>query len=133
MWEALLDPTVLQATIPGCERFEATGPGQYAVTMRVGIAAIRGQYSGNVRIADENPHESYRLIADASGGPGKLQANIVIELDGTTAATRVRYTADFQAQGPIARLGNRVLTGSANLLAGQFFKAMEKQVRLRTP
>ncbi len=133
VWDALLDPAVLRATIPGCERFDATGPGRYNVTMRVGISAIRGQYSGTVQLSDEQPHESYRLVTEASGGPGNLQANVLVELEESGAATLVRYAVEFQAQGPIARLGNRVLTGSANLLAGQFFKAMDRQVRLRTP
>ena len=132
LWEALLDPAVLQATIPGCERFEATGPDSYDITMRVGISAIRGQYSGTVQVSDPHPHESYRLLAEGNGAPGKLQANILIELEESGVATHVRYSAEFQARGPIARLGTRVLAGSASLLAGQFFKAMEKQVRLRT-
>jgi carbon monoxide dehydrogenase subunit G len=37
-----------------------------------------------------------------------------------------------KAQGAIARLGSRLLAGSAKLMVGQFMKAMEKQVEARS-
>ena len=33
VWDALLDPSVLVRTIPGCERLEATGENAYAMTV----------------------------------------------------------------------------------------------------
>jgi carbon monoxide dehydrogenase subunit G len=36
-----------------------------------------------------------------------------------------------KAQGALARLGSRLLGGAAKLMAGQFFKAMEQQVKER--
>ena len=34
-WNALNNPEVLKACIPGCEKVEATGENQYAMTMAV--------------------------------------------------------------------------------------------------
>ena len=42
VWDALLDPSVLVRTIPGCERLEATGENAYAMTVTAGVAAIKG-------------------------------------------------------------------------------------------
>lgn len=133
VYEALLDPVVLQATIPGCESFESTAPGTYAVTMKVGIAAVRGLYDGTVQVASESPPESYRLLVTGGGKTGNLQGDATMTLEERAGGTVVRYTAEMSAQGSIALLGNRVLTGTAKLLLGQFFKAMERQVRQRTP
>ena len=33
VWDALLDPRVLVATIPGCSRLESTGENTYAMTV----------------------------------------------------------------------------------------------------
>ena len=52
VWQALLDPKALQASMPGCEKFEEVGPRSYDLTIKVGIAAIKGTYSGNVKVAD---------------------------------------------------------------------------------
>ena len=49
VWDALLDPRVLVATIPGCERLEATGEHAYAMTVTAGVAAIKGTYTGLLR------------------------------------------------------------------------------------
>jgi uncharacterized protein len=133
VYEALLDPHVLRATIPGCEAFEATGPGAYKITLKVGIAAIRGVYDGTVQVAEESPPESYRLLVTGGGKTGKVQGDATMTLEEEGAVTVVRYIAEMSAQGSIARLGNRVLTGAAKLLLGQFFKAMERQVRQRIP
>ena len=36
-WSALNDPEVLKASIPGCDRVEATGNNQYAVAVSVKV------------------------------------------------------------------------------------------------
>jgi carbon monoxide dehydrogenase subunit G len=46
VWDALLDPAVLVATIPGCERLETTGEHSYAMTVTAGVASIKGTYAG---------------------------------------------------------------------------------------
>jgi carbon monoxide dehydrogenase subunit G len=34
VWDALLDPDVLAATLPGCEALEPVGPDEYKMKMR---------------------------------------------------------------------------------------------------
>jgi len=132
VWQALLDPRALQASMPGCEKFEEVGRDSYDLTIRVGIAAIKGTYSGNVRVADTRPEDSYRLIVSGSGKPGSVQGDATMTLIADGEATLVHYTGEVKAQGAIARMGSRLLSGAAKLMIGQFFKAMEKQVGQRT-
>ncbi len=131
VYDLLLDPAALQASMPGCEKFEEVGPRSYDLTIRVGIAAIKGTYSGNVAVADAVAPESFRLVVHGGGKPGSVQgdARMVLTEDGNE--TLVTYTGDVKAQGAIARLGSRLLAGAAKLMIGQFFKAMEKQVSQR--
>ncbi len=131
VWKALLDPQALKASMPGCERFEPTGPETYDITIKVGIAAIKGTYSGNVKVTDRNPEDSYRLVVGGSGKPGSVQGDATMALSDNGTGTLVRYTGEVKAQGAIARLGSRLLAGAAKLMIGQFFKGMEKQVEQR--
>lgn len=118
--------------MPGCERFEAVGPESYDLTIKVGIAAIKGTYSGNVKVTDRNPEDSYRLLVAGSGKPGSVQGDATMSLsDEAGGGTLVRYTGEVKAQGAIARLGSRLLGGAAKLMIGQFMKGMEKQVEQR--
>lgn len=132
VWQALLDPQALQASMPGCERFEEVGPNTYDLTIKVGIAAIKGTYSGNVKVADPVENDSYRLIVQGSGKPGSVQGDAKLMLSDDNGGTLVRYVGDVKAQGAIARLGSRLLGGAAKLMIGQFMKGMEKQVEGRS-
>jgi carbon monoxide dehydrogenase subunit G len=132
VWEALLDPKALQASMPGCEKFEEVGERSYDLTIKVGIAAIKGTYSGNVKVADPVANESYRLVVNGSGKPGSVQGDATLVLSDDGAGTLVKYSGDVKAQGAIARLGSRLLAGAAKLMIGQFMKGMEKQVEGRT-
>jgi uncharacterized protein len=131
VWEALLDPVALQASMPGCERFDKTGTDAYDITIKVGIAAIKGTYEGTVTVTERSPEDSYRLVVDGGGKPGKVQGDAMMRLEDDGEGTVVRYEADVKAQGAIARMGNRLLGGAAKLLVGQFFKAMDKEVQQR--
>lgn len=131
VWASLLDPVALRTSMPGCERFEQVGPESYDLTIKVGIAAITGTYSGNVSVADKVPETSYRLIVSGRGKPGSIQGSASMVLTDDGRGTLVKYSGDVKAQGAIARLGSRLLGGAANLLIGQFFKAMEKQMAER--
>lgn len=131
VWSALLDPEALRAAIPGCERLERIGDDTYAVTLKVGIAAIKGTYTGTVRIADQQPETSYRMVVSGEGKPGSVEGEAELQLSADGDGTLVRYTGDVRARGAIARLGSRLLTGAAKLLIGQFFKGMESQVERR--
>ncbi len=117
--------------MPGCERFEETGPDAYDITLRVGISAIKGTYEGTVKVTERSPEDSYRLSVDGGGKPGKVQGTALMQLTEDGGGTRVAYSGDIKAQGAIARLGSRLLGGSAKMLIGQFFKEMDKQVKQR--
>ncbi len=65
VWDALLDPSVLVRTIPGCERLEETGEHAYAMTVTAGVAAIKGTYDGTCALSDL--HEPASLIMKRPG------------------------------------------------------------------
>ena len=128
LYELLLDPDVLASALPGVERFEEVAPDTYESTMRVGIASVRGTYTGRIEVLEQSPPESYRLRIDGAGKPGGARADARVELVETGSGTTMHYRAEVKARGTIARLGGRLLGGVARLLIGQFFKAIERQV-----
>src|SRR2546430_15865248 len=121
VWNAFLDPVTLQKAIPGCEKLELIGPDEYKATLKIGVAAVKGTFEGKVRLLDKKPPESYRLAAEGSGGPGFVKADTLITLTETDGGTRVSYSADVQVGGLIAGVGQRMLRGVAEMMAGPFF------------
>jgi len=126
VWTAFLDPAVLKQAIPGCEKLEAIGDGEYKATMKIGVAAVKGTFEGKVRLFDLKPPESYRMAVDGSGGPGFIRGETQITLTDADGGTRVSYTADVQVGGLIAGVGQRMIGGVSKMMADQFFNKMSQ-------
>ena len=131
VWELLLDPAALRDAIPGCEQFVEVGPASYDVTVKVGISAIRGTFSGNVTLSDAQPLHSYRLSASGGGRPGKVAGEATITLEDDGGGTLLAYVAEVKAQGTISRLGSRLVGGAAKMMARRFFDALEERIERR--
>lgn len=133
VWAAITDPAVLARTIPGCQGLERTGEDEYAMTVSVGVGAIRGVYSGEVRLTEKTEPTRYVMHASGSGGPGSVRATVPITLEEVDGGTRLTYDADAVVGGAVAGVGQRMITGVAKRLAGQFFSAIDAELTGTAP
>ncbi|HKP86641.1 MAG TPA: carbon monoxide dehydrogenase subunit G [Blastocatellia bacterium] len=132
VFQALVDPAVLQRCIPGCERLEKTGENTYSTTLRAGVGAIKGVFTGNVRIEDVRPPSHYRIVVDGKGQPGFLKGSGDLDLEERDGATVINYKGDAQVGGTIAGVGQRMIQGAARMMASQFFTAIEAEANAET-
>jgi carbon monoxide dehydrogenase subunit G len=94
-WDALLDPAVLVATIPGCERLVATGENSYDMTVTAGVAAIKGTYAGTCVLSDLTEPASLVMKLDGAGAPGTIGATVNVAFASAEGGTtRVTWDAD---------------------------------------
>jgi uncharacterized protein len=126
VWDALNDPAVLVRAIPGCQRLEPTGPDAYAMTVTAGVASIKGSYAGSVQLTEQQQPESFVLRASGAGGPGTVDAQVLVRLSEQGGVTQLDYDADAVVGGVIAGVGQRMLTGVAKKLAGEFFSNVDE-------
>jgi carbon monoxide dehydrogenase subunit G len=132
VWQFLLDPEVLKASLPGCEKLEEVGEDEYVATMKIGISFIKGTFSGRVKITDKNEPESYRMSVEGSGPQGQVSGIGTLNLiDEGGTATIVRYAGDANVRGSLARVGARMIMPAAKTIVGQFFDRMEKEATAR--
>ena len=125
VWAAFLDPDTLAKALPGCEKLEKVGEGEFKATMKVGVAAIKGTFEGKVRLSDLEPPNRYRMAVEGSGTPGFVRGEAAMELsDADGGGTRVKYDADVQVGGLIASVGQRMLGGVTKMMLDQFFSKM---------
>lgn len=125
VWEALNDPAVLVRTIPGCERLEATGPDSYTMVVTAGVASIKGTYSGEVKLSDQQRPGSFVMSASGAGAPGTVSTDVQVRLSEVDGGTRLTYDADAVIGGMIGGVGQRMLAGVAKKMAGEFFAAVD--------
>jgi hypothetical protein len=129
VYEMLIDPDVLQRCIPGCERLEKTAENSYSATIRTGIGAIKGVFTGTVRLEDMRPPEHYRIVVEGKGAPGFLKGSGNLDLEKQGEGTLIRYTGDLQLGGTLASVGQRMIQASAKMMASQFFTALEVEAK----
>jgi carbon monoxide dehydrogenase subunit G len=128
VWAVITDPAVLARTIPGCESLEQTGEDEYRLNVSVGVGAIRGTYAGEVRLSDQQRPTSYVMHASGAGAPGQVRATVTINLEPDGDGTVLTYSADAVVGGPVAGVGQRMITGVAKRMAGQFFQAIDDEL-----
>lgn len=128
LWQSLNDPAFLKACLPGCESLEASGPDQYQAMLTVGIAAVKGKYTGSVTLSEKEPPQRFKMRVEGKGTGGFMQGTGLLELSEDPQGTKVAYEGDVQVGGPIASVGQRLLDGAAKMMVGQFFTCVNAQL-----
>ena len=122
VWDALNDPQVLKACIPGCESLEKTSDTDMRATAAVKIGPIAARFTGKVQLTDLDPPNSYRISGEGQGGVAgfaKGGANVHLSDDG--AFTVLKYDVKAQVGGKIAQLGARLIDATSKQMADMFF------------
>lgn len=128
-WNALNDPQMLKACIPGCESVTETGPNQYEVLMAARIGPVSAKFKGKLVQSDIVEPQSYTLAFDGQGGvAGFGKGKAEVRLDAAEGGTQLNYTATAQVGGKIAQIGSRLVDAAAAKIADEFFAAFEKKL-----
>jgi uncharacterized protein len=129
VWDALNDPEVLKACIPGCETIERVSDTEFKVALTAAVGPVKAKFNGKLLLADVNPPNSYTLSFEGSGGAagfGKGGATVALSPDG--AGTKLAYTAKATVGGKLAQVGSRLIDGVAAKMANDFFSRFNQQL-----
>jgi uncharacterized protein len=127
-YQLLQDPAVLAKCMPGTDHLDKIAEDEYEMKMKMAIASIGGLFAGKVRLADQNPPESFRLIVEGNGKIGFLKGegllNLSVSPDSPNPATEVKYEGDVQVGGTIASVGQRLLDTTSKMIIKKFFEKL---------
>ncbi|MDB6103684.1 MAG: carbon monoxide dehydrogenase, partial [Gammaproteobacteria bacterium] len=122
VWEALNDPEILRASIPGCQSLERAADDRFTAIVEVKVGPIGARFKGAVSLADLNPPNGYTLILEGNGGmTGSVKGSAKVRLSEDAGTTLISYEVDAQVGGRMAQLGGPVIDATAKQLAGKFF------------
>ena len=127
VWAGLLDPQVLQRSIPGCESMLALGDNRYTATIKVGIGPVSARFQTRIALSDLRPPgasgtAACSLLFDGqAGGLGHGQGTAQVQLTQQGATTLLAWQARTQVSGRIAQFGNRLIEATASKLSNEFF------------
>ncbi len=128
VWDAMRDPEVLKASVPGCKAVQVEGPHDYRMDLDGTWGPIRAHFHVHVRIEDvhglsDGYPDRYRLSARGEGALGLAagHSDITLRPDGPQH-TVLAYAAAGEPDSMLSRLGDRLLRRAAGKLSEKFFK-----------
>lgn len=133
IWQAMLNPAYLRASIPGCESLIQRDEHVYEATVKVGLGPLSVRFKTEVTLSDLRPHKSLTMgfIGNAGAlGSGTGVADVHFE-SGPDLDTILHWWVRVQLSGRLAQLGNRLLEASSRQLSEEFFQRFS--VLLNTP
>src|SRR5262245_9414679 len=130
VWNALFDPEILAAVMPGCEKLELVD-GHDRGDLNVKVGPVQGKFTGTVDLKDTDEPRSYTMLIDGRGAPGFVKATAAVTLEPEGSGTRIRYDADAQVGGKVASVGQRLLEASARAIIKQSLEGLHENTRIR--
>jgi uncharacterized protein len=123
VWEALNNPEVLRAAIPGCESIEKLSDTEMTARVSARVGPVSAKFAGKVTLSDLDPPNGYRISGEGTGGAaGFAKGGATVKLaDDGAGGTVLSYQAEAQVGGKLAQIGSRLIDGVARKMADDFF------------
>ncbi|HET7670670.1 MAG TPA: carbon monoxide dehydrogenase subunit G [Burkholderiales bacterium] len=129
VWQALNDPEVLKACVPGCESITLTGDNEYQVLMVARVGPVSAKFKGKLTLTDIVPPDSYALSFEGQGGPaGFAKGGAQVRLSKQGLTTKLAYDVKASVGGKLAQIGSRLVDAAAKKVADDFFKNFNDKV-----
>ena len=132
VWEGLMDPEVLAATMPGCKKLELVAEDIYEGALNIRVGPVQGKFQGKIELKDIESPNSYTMIVDGQGAQGFVKATAKVQLNPEGEKTRMVYQSDAQVGGRIAGVGQRLLDSSAKAIIKQSLSGLNGALQAKT-
>ncbi len=122
-WEALNDPQVLKACVPGCEAIDLIAGNEYQVQMTARVGPVSAKFKGRLTLSDIKPPNSYSIAFEGQGGPaGFAKGGAQVKLSPQNGGTKLAYDVKASVGGKLAQIGSRLVDAAAKKVADDFFR-----------
>ncbi|MEM8605976.1 MAG: carbon monoxide dehydrogenase subunit G [Myxococcota bacterium] len=130
VWSSLLDPVVLAAVMPGCDKLELVD-GAYVGVLNIKVGPVQGKFQGKVTLSDVEDEKGYTMVVDGRGAPGFVKAKAKVDLTPEGEQTSMTYDADAQVGGRIASVGQRLIDASAKAIIKESLEGLNANIKAR--
>jgi uncharacterized protein len=129
VWDALNDPEMLKACVPGCESIDPIGENQYQVLMVARVGPVSAKFKGKLALSDIKPPDSYSISFEGQGGPaGFAKGGAQVRLAAEGEQTKLSYDVKASVGGKLAQIGSRLVDAAAKKVADDFFRNFNEKV-----
>jgi carbon monoxide dehydrogenase subunit G len=129
VWNALNDPELLAACIPGCESVERVSSSEMKAVVAVEIGPFKSRFTGTIKTEDGNPPRRWTLRGDGAGRPsGTAHGVINLELVEAAGRTTVNFVGSAEVGGKLAELAESAIERTAREMADTFFARLASEL-----
>ena len=132
VWEALRDPSLIAACVPGLELAEALPDGTVRGAFRVRLGPIGARFAGEGRVGYDDETRTARVSGSGAdtGGPSRVSGAARLRLlELAPDRTRLEIEAEHRLTGLLAQFSRgAVAQAVAATLAGEFARALERKL-----
>ena len=129
VWEALNDPTILMACVPGCQSLTRTDDHRFDAVATLRIGPVKATFKAVIRQTELDPPRRCVLKGEGQGGvAGFARGEAEVKLAQDGEATALSYVARANIGGKLAQVGQRLLDSAAKQIADDFFARFAAQI-----
>jgi carbon monoxide dehydrogenase subunit G len=128
-WDALNDPDMLKACVPGCESITRVSENEYQVQMTAKVGPVSAKFRGRLSLFDIKQPDSYSLAFEGQGGAaGFAKGAAQVRLSPQGDQTKLAYEVKANVGGKLAQIGSRLVDAAAKKVADDFFQNFTKKM-----
>jgi carbon monoxide dehydrogenase subunit G len=126
VYNAILNPEVLKASIPGCEGITYLDANRIQANITTPIPGLKGPYGVVINIAKLQAPHDIELQVLRQGRGGKINAVSQIHLTDEVDGALLNYTANAELEGPVSIANNPLSQGIVKKSLSSFFDNLDK-------
>ena len=132
LWVMLMDTDTLSKIIPGVSQLEKTGENSYKSILEIKAGPVSTSFTGAAQMEDIVDQKKFTLKMQQSNKMGNANSTMIVELIPVNEGeTDVVFAGELKITGLLASMGQKILSGVANMLTKQFFANLDHQLAMQ--
>ena len=128
VFNAILNPAVLQTCIPGCQSVEYLDANRLKANITTPLPGLKGPYGAVIQIAQRQDPNVLVLQVHRKGTGGSINATSQIQIADSPDGALLTYDAVADLEGPIAIANNPLGQGITKNSLKSFFDKLDKTI-----
>jgi len=124
VYNAILDPKVLQSCIPGCNSAAYLDPDRIRADIAINLPGMSGTFEAIIRIAERQEPNKLTLQVQRQGKAGSIDATSEIDIADDADGALLTYNANADLSGAIAIANNPIGQGITKNTLNSFFEKL---------
>ena len=128
VFNAILNPAILKAAIPGCSLVEYISPNQIKAEITTPLPGLRGPFELVINVVNQQAPNYLELQVARKGKGGSVNATSQIRIADEATGSLLTYEGNADLEGPVAVVDNPLGRPFVNNGLNNFFKTLDKEL-----